>query len=112
MKQSTKPKRHPLKWTFDDEAQATLKALAEMGRSNAQIRQRTGFTNNEINYALGKSQAVEGKKGGYRHGWANGTSTFAKRVEKDYLAVLVQDTLRHLPVQILHPTPKTVRVDE
>jgi hypothetical protein len=111
--QSTIKKGRLLKWTFQGKQQATLKAYAEMGASNQLIMERLpgAFSRNELNYARAKAQKVEGKKGGYMRGWANGTSALFRQFERDALKVLVEDTQRHLPQLILHPTPETVNIE-
>lgn len=103
---------------FDDEVSSLCVAAAKICGSNLRIkvkvRKETGvtLTDNEITYRLAKAQKLEGRKGGYRVGFSNGTSPESQRIERDYLAIFQREIQRTLPQKITHPTPQVVRVKE
>lgn len=101
-----------LKWTYQQEAQADLIANALLGQSNKAIQQDLAFTDNEINYALTKAKVLYKLTGSIRSGWRNGTNDVARQVKADLLAVLRAEVQSQLPKLIVHPTPKTVKIEE
>lgn len=108
IKQEVKKKGKAIRWTFADHDQAEMIALAELGQSNMVIRKSCGYSDHEIAYALGKSQKVQGMKGGYRRAWANGESDICKQVKSDLLAVLREEVQKTLPQKIVVPPPPSV----
>ena len=107
IKQVTKKKVREIKWTFGNETQALMVALAELGQSNAVIRHDCKMSDHEITYGLMKSQKLQGLKGGYRRAWSNGESEICKQVKADLLAVLQQEIQQNLPQRInLPPAPE------
>lgn len=100
IKQEVRKQVGRLKWTYADANQAEMVALAELGQSNAVIRRDCHFSDNEISFALRKSQQLRGLKGGYRRAWANGESDVCKQVKADLLAVLRKEIQRTLPPKI------------
>lgn len=106
IKQEVKKKAHELKWTYADANQAEMVALAELGQSNAVIRQDCKLTNYEITYGLAKSQKLRGLTGGYRRAWANGESDICKQIKKDFLAILRKEIQTSLPKMVqVQPKP-------
>lgn len=100
-----------LKWHFQEDAQAELIANAFLGQSNRAIRQDLQFTDNEVNYALTKAKALYHLKSSIRSGWRDGTNDVVRQVKRDLIAVIRAEVQSQLPKLILHPTPKTVKVE-
>jgi hypothetical protein len=92
--------------TFEDEIDSDIVAIAKCRGGNAFIKKEHGLTDCQITYRLAKAQKLEGRKGGYRNGWSNGTSPEFQRVLGDYRGVFRAEIQRKLPKLITHPTPK------
>lgn len=103
IKAVARKKAREIKWTFSTPQQALMVALAELGQSNAVIRQDCKLSNYEITYGLMKSQKLQGLKGGYRRAWANGESDICKQVKQDLLAVLQAEIQTNLPQRLAVP---------
>lgn len=104
--------------TFGDSVDSLVLALAKIRGGNKliakRVRERTGriLSENQITYRLSKGQKLEGRKGGYRVGFSNGTSPEYLRIEADYLSIFQAEIQRTLPQKINHPTPKIVKLNE
>ena len=101
-----------LKWVFQQDAQAELIALAMLGQSNRAIKQSLAYTDGQIQYALRKAKDLQKMKASIRSQWRDGTSGVAQQVMHDLKAVLIAEVQRDLPKLIVHPTAKTVKIEE
>jgi hypothetical protein len=94
------------KITFSDDGDAEALARAMLGRGNKFITQKTGLTDGQITYRLGKAKRILGLNYGFRAGWSNGRSYWAKMVESDMLAIIKREVQAKLPPQISHLKPQ------
>lgn len=96
--------------TFEDYKDATCVALAQLGQSDKVIMRELTLSQGQIQYRLHKAKTLEGYDHGYRTQWRSGESPVVQQIKRDVLAVLRKDIQSKLPLQIIHPTPETVKV--
>jgi hypothetical protein len=98
------------KITFAASTDARAVVLAKLGLGNKAIQGRTGLSDGQISYRLGKHKRIWREEIGYRQSWRLGESVLVNDIIQDLAAVMTEDVQRHTPPKIAHPTPKTVKV--
>lgn len=103
-----------LLWTFQPEQQRWLTHLARLRLSNKALMRRTGFSNNQINYALRRYKDSAGLSVSLRQRWANGTDPLIDDLLQDRALIEAMDAEidKVVTPAITHPEMKTVRVKD
>lgn len=99
--------RHKIVFDRDTDIEAVV--LAQLGYSTHLIKERTGLSDSQIVYRLGKAKRAEGLPvgEGFRTQWRAGTSTMARTILATYAPRMRREVRKTLPSKFVTPFPES-----
>lgn len=99
------------KITFEDGPDREMAIDALMGQGNRPITSDRGLTQSQVTYRCAKLKAKFGFEFGLRVMWRNGLNPLYPEMRRRFAVMLQREIDRKVVPQIIHPTPKTVKID-